>query len=263
MSTDLKGYNVFMTGGSAGLGFEMSKELLRHGATVVIGARGGERLDRALAELRKTGDAYAVPMDVKDEESVTKAAEWFRERFDHLDMLVNNAGIGGNSPEFRKLPKGYKFYDIPVSAVKSVIETNLIGYFTVTSRFLPMMVERGKGSLIYVSTSDRTMTGKGQIPYGPSKAGAEAMTAIMLKELEGTGVTVNIICPGGFTATDMATPDMIQSHLSKNQPVLTPDVMNRLILFMASEKSAGITGEKIIGKFFGEWLKERNIEFGD
>ena len=263
MSTDLRGYNVFMTGGSSGLGFEMSKALLRHGATVAVGARPGAKLDRALEELKKCGDAHAVALDVRDEQSVRSAADWYRQKFDRLDMLINNAGIGNNISGIADLPKGHSFCDIPLQAFKDIVETNFIGYFSVVSAFMPMMIERGRGSLVFVSTSDRTMVNKGQIPYGPSKAGAEAMTEIIRKELEGTDIAVNIICPGGFTRTGIATDAMIESRLRKNQPILEPDVLNSTILFLASEKSKGITGEKIVGKEFDQWLKERGIEFAD
>ena len=71
MKPDLRGYTVFLTGGSSGLGFEMAKALLLSGATVVIAARAGERLDRALDALKLCGDACAVGMDVRDEASLS------------------------------------------------------------------------------------------------------------------------------------------------------------------------------------------------
>ncbi|NLV51027.1 MAG: SDR family NAD(P)-dependent oxidoreductase, partial [Clostridiales bacterium] len=98
MSIDLKGYTALITGGSSGMGFEMANELSAHGATVVIAARPGAKLNDACRRLRGEGrDVYAVPMDVRDEDSVSAAAEWFKERFNRLDMLVNNAGIGNNA----------------------------------------------------------------------------------------------------------------------------------------------------------------------
>ena len=258
---DLKGYTVFLTGGSSGLGYEMAKALLDRGAAVVISARGKQRLDDAYDELKKHGDAYAIQMDVRDESSVMTAAEWFRKNFTGLDMLINNAGIGGNEPGLEALPKGHGFYDIPVESVRNVVETNLIGYFTVTKYFVPFMLDGSGGSIVYVTTSDATMVRKGQIPYGPSKAGAEAMTAIMARELADMHIDVNLLCPGGFTDTAMAPKGLLESHLRNGNTVLQPDVMNDAILFLASPASKGITGEKIVGKSFGEWLREKGIEF--
>ena len=188
MNADLKGYTAFITGGSSGLGFEMSKALLEAGATVIIAARAGERLEKAKAALARAGDVSAVAMDVRDEKSVEAAAEWVRGRFNRLDMLVCDAGIGNNAPGMEALPPEHDFWDIPVKAVRAVLETNLLGFFLTSRSFVPLM-GRG-GSLIYVSTSDATMTRPGQLPYGPSKAGAEAMAAILAQELKERGILV-------------------------------------------------------------------------
>ncbi|RAS80755.1 SDR family NAD(P)-dependent oxidoreductase [Priestia endophytica] len=261
MSINLKGFTVLITGGSSGMGFEMAKELLSHGATVVIGARGGPKLDNAYEKLAKEGyDVYAVPLDVRDEESVTNAATWFNEHFNHLDMLINNAGIGtgmeSNNPD-------HQFYDIPVTSFKAIVETNFIGYFLVSRAFVPMMVKNGGGRVVNVSTSTSTMTRRGMIPYGPSRAAAETMSTILSEELHDLGIMVNVICPGGFTETGMTTEAMREFFHQNNLPILTPDVMNKTILFLASPKAEGLTGEKIIGKEFDEWLKSRNISFKD
>ena len=235
MSINLKGFTVFITGGSSGMGFEMAKKLLSHEATVIIAARGGVKLDNAYESLAAEGyDVYAVPLDVRDEESVKNSAEWFDEHFDHLDMLVNNAGIGDNTPGMEYLKPGHHFYDIPVSTVKAIVETNFIGNFIVSSSFVPIMVRKGKGRVVYVSTSTSTMARKGQFPYGPSKAGAEAMSMILSEELRDLGIMVNIICPGGFTDTGMAGAGVKEFFQKNNMPILTPDVMNKTILFLAS-----------------------------
>ena len=255
MDRDFRGYTALITGGSSGLGFEMAKALLGRGATVIIAARAGERLERAKAELEKVGDAYAVAMDVRDEKSVETAAGWFRERFPRLDMLVNDAGIGNNAPGMEGLAQEHDFWDIPAEAVRAVLETNLLGFFLVSSRFVPLM-GRG-GSLVYVSTSDATLTRPGQLPYGPSKAGAEAMAAILAQELRPKGIRVNVICPGGFTDTNMAPPGLTERMRASGLPVLPPTVLNDVILYLASGDAAGLTGEKLVGKDFARWLAER------
>lgn len=262
MAENLKGYVALITGGSSGMGFEMAKQLLSRGATVIITARAGKRLDDARASLAAEGyDIHAIAMDVMSEKSIAEAAKWVEENFDHLDMVVNNAGIGSNAPGMKDLPSDHHFYDIPVSTVKAVIDTNFIGYFIVSSKFVPIMLKQGHGSLVYVSTSTDTMTRPGQLPYGPSKAGAEAMTTIMANELKDMGIMVNVICPGGFTDTGMAGEGVKEFFLKNNMPILQPTVMNKAISFLASPASAGITGEKLIGKDMDAWLEDRGIEF--
>ena len=252
MNADLKGYTALITGGSSGLGFEMAKALLQRGAAVIIAARAGERLERAGKALAAAGDAHAVAMDVREEESVEAAAEWFRARFSRLDMLVCNAGIGGNAPGMEALAPDHAFYDIPAKAVRAVLETNLLGFFLVSKSFVPLMGAGGR--LVYVSTSDATMTRPGQLPYGPSKAGAEAMAAILARELAPGGIRVNVICPGGFTDTNMAPPGLTERMRAAGLPVLPPTVLNEVILYLASNPAADLSGEKLVGKDFPQWL---------
>lgn len=262
MSINLKGFTVFITGGSSGMGFEMAKELLSHGATVAIAARGGSKLENAYEKLAKEGyDVYAVPLDVRDENSVNLAASWVNEHFSHLDMLVNNAGIGNNASGMDSGKSGFQFYDIPVSTFYEIVETNFIGYYLVSRAFIPLMINNGKGRVVNVSTSTSTMARKGMIPYGPSRAAAETMSKILSEDLRELGIMVNVICPGGVTNTEMTTDAMRELFNQQNIPILEANVMNKAILFLASPNAEGLTGEKIIGKEFDEWLKERHIVF--
>ncbi|ORX78746.1 gluconate 5-dehydrogenase [Anaeromyces robustus] len=262
MGVRLQGFNVFITGGSCGMGYEMAKELLSRGATVVISARGVEKLNKAYEKLKSEGyDVYSIPLDVTNEESVNNAVTWYKEHFDHLDMLVNNAGIGNNAPGMISIKDNKHFYDIPVSTFKSIVETNFNGIFLVSRAFVPIMIEKGKGRIVNVSTSASTMTRKGMIPYGPSKAAMEAMSTILSEELKEFEITVNIICPGGPTDTDMTTEEMKTFFNENDIPILKSNILNKTILFLASPNADGLTGEKIIGKEFNEWLKNRNISF--
>ena len=261
MKVELKGFNVLITGASSGMGFEMAKELLQHGATVVLAARGGEKLQSAYNELNtEDNDVYAAAMDITNEDSVAETADWVRKNLDHLDMLVNNAGIGDNAPGMENVLPNHSFYEVPVPSVKAVVETNFVGYYTVMSKFMPVFVEQGYGRVVYVSASTETLTRKGQVPYGPSKAAGEAMTAIMAEELKGTKIWVNTICPGGFTDTNMAGKGVKELFKKYNLPILAPNVMNKAILFLASSEAEGITGEKFIGKDMDQWLEEHSVD---
>ena len=262
MSENLNGYIALITGGSSGLGYEMAKQLLSQRAAVIIAARGGEKLEKARERLSAVGDVYAVAMDVTSEESVSDAAGWVETNFDHLDMVVSNAGIGRNAPGMEDLPEEHHFFDIPVSTFRAVIDTNFTGYFIVASKFVPLMLKQGHGSLVFVSTSEKTMTNAGQIPYGPSKAGAEAMSVILANELKDLGIMVNVIGPGGFTDTGMALERDKEFRRKNNMPILPPTVLNKTISFLASPASAGVYGQKIIGRDINQWLKEKGIAFG-
>ena len=148
MSEGLNGYVSLITGGSSGLGFEMAKQLLSQGASVIIAARGGKKLDNAKEMLSAFGDVHAVAMDVTDEGSVSTAADWVNTNFDHLDMVVCNAGIGRNAPGMETVPDKHQFFDIPVSTFKAVIDTNFVGYFIVAQKFVPIMLKKRHGRIL-------------------------------------------------------------------------------------------------------------------
>ena len=253
---DLNGFHAFITGGSSGFGFEMAKTLLDHGATVVIAARGGEKLDKAFAELKEGWtNVHAIGMDVRDEASVSGAADWYDANFERLDMLVNNAGIG-----MRGINKGFPhdplpFYTVEPKDFYNVVETNFIGYFLVARAFVPFMVRQGKGRVVTVSTGIRTMTAPGQLPYGPARAGAEAMSVIMSDELKKMGIMVNVLLPGGASSTGFMTEE--ERAKADERGLLPATILNEAILFLASDKADGMTGERIIGKEFHQWLEEK------
>ena len=89
------------------------------------------------------------------------------------------------------------------------------------------------------------------------------MAAILAQELRDLGIWVNVICPGGFTDTAMAPPGAKERMLRNGLPVLSPTVLNDVILFLTSPAAVGITGEKIVGKDFAKWLAARGFIFGE
>ncbi len=146
MDISLKDLYAVITGASSGLGFAMSRALLEKGATVALASRQGEKLDNAVNALRQKGlDAYALPMDVRSEDSVAKAVSWIRKKWKGIDLLVNNAALMMHRiyPDFLTSPKA--FYDIYPDTWRDMIDTNLTGYFLVTREFVPMMIEKKRG----------------------------------------------------------------------------------------------------------------------
>jgi len=258
MDCNLKGFHAIITGGSSGMGFEMAKTLLSHGATVAIAARGGTKLENACLTLKNGGfDVHALEMDVRSEESVATAASWIAKNWERLDMLVNNAGIGMRSIN-KEHPKPLPFYEIQPEDFNNLVQTNFTGYFLVMRAFVPLMLPHKSGRIVNVSTSIPTMTLSGQLPYGPARAAAEAMSVIVSKELEDLGITVNVLLPGGATLTGFMPEEM--HGKADNSKFLPASIMNEAILFLASDKAVGMTGERIIAKEFHQWLKEKGLE---
>ncbi|KYP81643.1 SDR family NAD(P)-dependent oxidoreductase [Ferroacidibacillus organovorans] len=254
-SIDLQGIHVVVTGASSGLGLAMAEALLQSGASVALASRSGEKLDDEVGRLKATGyDAFKLSLDVRFEHSVSDAVRWVRKTWGKLDVLVNNAGIGMRTvnPKFMMEPQ--PFFEVTSEGFRNVINTNLTGYFLVARGFAPMMVDQGHGKIINISMNHETMRRRGFVPYGPSRAGAESLSYIMAEDLLPYGVTVNMLLPGGATETGMI-PEELKAQLI--MPLLRPDVMAEPIVFLASEQSDGITGERIVANKFAEWYKSK------
>ncbi|HET9071812.1 MAG TPA: SDR family oxidoreductase [Acidimicrobiales bacterium] len=243
---------VVVTGATSGLGAAMADALLAAGHRVALVARPTPRLERAVAA--RPG-AVALAMDVRDERSVATAAEGAEALLGGVDLLVNNAGIGMRTVNPRFFQDPMPFWEVGPGGFRDVIATNLTGYFLVARAFVPAMVRRGEGRVVNVSMNHETMRRRGFVPYGPSRAGAESLGAIMTEDLRDRGVTVNLLLPGGATATGMipdGLPDDARSRL------LPAAIMGPPIVWLASPEAAGVTGERIVATDFQRWLAARD-----
>jgi gluconate 5-dehydrogenase len=243
-STETDGCRTaLVTGATSGLGLAMAEALARAGLRVALAGRSRERAEHAASQL--TG-AFGVAMDVRDEQSVANAVAEAWSRLGGIDLLVNNAGIGMRTvnPDFMTKPRG--FWTVPPEGFRDVIATNLTGYFLVAREVTPRMLDAGRGRIVNISVNESTMTRAGFVPYGPSRAGTESLSRIMAADLLGSPVTVNLLLPGGATATGMV-PD-VKSAGPRN--LLEPEIMGPPIVWLASADAAGVTGERIVATEF-------------
>jgi NAD(P)-dependent dehydrogenase (short-subunit alcohol dehydrogenase family) len=241
-----------VTGGTSGLGLAMAAALAAAGAMVALTGRSGARASAVAAELP---GAIGIELDVRDQSSVARAVDQAWSRLGGIDMLVNNAGIGMRTvnPRFMTQPQG--FWEVPVDGFRSVIETNLTGYFLVAREVTPRMLAAGGGRrIVNISVSHSTMHRAGFVPYGPSRAGSEALSRIMAADLRDTDVTVNLLLPGGATVTGMLPADAVPD----DRRFLDPAVMGPPIVWLASDEAADVHDERIIAVEFERWLRERN-----
>ncbi|MDA8116475.1 MAG: SDR family NAD(P)-dependent oxidoreductase [Actinomycetota bacterium] len=249
----IEGVRAVVTGATSGLGEAMADALLEGGAHVAFASRPGERLEAAVQQRRRRGlKAVAAPVDVRDAVAVRAAAERAVDELGGLDIVFNNAGIGMRTvnPRFFQEPK--PFWEVPVEGFVNVINTNLIGYFLVARAFSPYFIDQGRGRFVNVSMNHETMKRRGFVPYGPSRAGTESLSHIMTEDLRPFGITVNMLLPGGATATGMIPDDLPQEARGA---LLPSSVMGRPAVFLASAEAEGLTGERIVAKDFDSWIE--------
>ncbi len=241
---------VLVTGGTSGLGLAMAAALAEAGATVALTGRSGERASSAAARLP---GAVGIELDTRDESSVSRAVNQAWSALGGIDMLVNNAGIGMRTvnPRFMTHPRG--FWQVSADDFRAVVETNLTGYFLMARELTPRMLAAGGGRIVNISVNESTMHRAGFVPYGPSRAGSEALSRVMAADLRDTGVTVNILLPGGATATGMLPAGAVPEGLQ----VLDAAVMGPPIVWLASPAAAGVHDERIVAVDFERWLRDR------
>ena len=217
-------------------------------------------LDESASQVREVGGdecTLAVLTDVTDPGSVEAAVSRAVSELGGLHILINNAGANprslGLTTEGRTDPTN--FWENSPEAWNRVVAVNLSGPFFMARAAVGHMLNQRWGRIIGVTTSMDSMYRKGGSPYGPSKAGHEALVATMARELEGTGVTANVLVPGGPTNTNLVAAD----SASERAALIQPEAMQAPVVWLASESSSEINGRRFIAYYWDESLplKER------
>ena len=247
---DLDGTRALVTGGTSGIGLAMAAALAQAGATVVLTSRSAER---AMAAAARLPGALGVAADASDEVSVARAADQAWSRLGGVDLLVNNAGLGMRTvnPRFLAEPQG--FWEVPPEGFRAVVEVNLTGYFLMARELTPRMLGAGSGRIVNISMNHTTMTRQGFVPYGPSRAGAEALSRIMAADLADSPVRVNMLLPGGATDTGMVPAGDRPAGLT----LIDPAVMGPPIVWLASPQAREVHDQRIVATGFEAWLAGR------
>jgi gluconate 5-dehydrogenase len=236
----------------------MAEALADSGARVVITGRDESRTAETAEQIDAgRGRVGGVAMDVRDERSVAEGVRRVLDELGGLDVLVNNAGIGMRTvnPRFFTEPRG--FWEVTPDGFRDVVDTNLTGYFLVTRAVAPAFIAAGAGRIVNISLNQETMTRKGFVPYGPSRAGSDALSRIMAADLREHSVWVNVLLPGGATRTGMI-PDGVPEAI--REQLLDPSVMAAPIRWLCSPAADGVTDERIVAWDFDEWLRARGTD---
>lgn len=243
--SDLGGIRVLVTGATSGLGAAMASALAAAGARVMVTGRVRAQAETTARELGSA--AIPCQLDVRDERSVAACIDGARDAWGGIDMLVNNAGIGMRTVNPRFMSEPQAFWEVAPAGFRDVMETKVVGCFLVARAVVPLMLRQGGGRVVNISMNEQTMVRRGFVPYGPAGAGVEALSRVMAADLAGSPVTVNILLPGGGTRTGML-PDGVPAEV--RAALLDPAIMGPPIVWLASDRSAGVHDRRIVATEF-------------
>jgi NAD(P)-dependent dehydrogenase (short-subunit alcohol dehydrogenase family) len=214
--SDMKGKRVIVTGPTSGVGKEIALQLADMGAELILACRDVKKAEEVTKEINNRTGAKAIVMmiDTSSQESVREFAREFRDRYDRLDILINNAG--GNRGTLPKINS--------VDGIELTFATNVLGYFLLTQELLDLIKQSAPARIINVASSfasdlDLDDLQFEQRPfesfraYAQSKACDRMLTWALARRLEGTGVTANAMTPGLITETELyrnTTPELVQ-----------------------------------------------------
>jgi NAD(P)-dependent dehydrogenase (short-subunit alcohol dehydrogenase family) len=186
----LEGKTALVTGASSGLGHHFSKVLAEAGANVAVAARRKEKLESLAGEIRSNGgNAFAIQMDVTDNDSVMNAFNKIENEMGTIDILINNAGVA----------QAKFFLDLDEESWDYIMETNLKGAWRVAREMSKRLTDTEKpGCIVNISSLLGTATQSMQTAYAVSKAGLSHMTRSMANELIRFNIRVNALAPGYF-----------------------------------------------------------------
>jgi len=204
---------ALVTGANQGVGFQVAKELVANGLTVLVGSRNFERGEAAAKEVGP--GAIPLQLDVTDRVSIAAAAERIRKEFGRLDLLVQNAAVSNTRKGSLSLQEYVKISrpsNVSLDEVRAVWETNVFGVLAVYQAMLPLLRQSSDARIVNVSSGVGSLSDNANpaFPYhamfGPvypaSKTALNAITLAMMIELESTGIKVNLVSPA-FTKTNL------------------------------------------------------------
>lgn len=232
---------IIVTGGAGGIGQALVRAFVAAGHQVGIcdiNAEAVLRLERELDETRTLGQV----IDVADPTSCAQAVERVARRFDTVHAVINNAALGMVLVRRDHFLGNVRIEDITPDLWQRFIAVNLSGAFFMAKAAMPFFRAQHFGRVINVTTSFFTMLRGGFSPYGPAKAGLEAWTASLAAELRGTGITANVVVPGGPADTPMVPTDSFPDRAA----LIPPEQMAPPMLFLLSDEAAEVTGQRFV-----------------
>jgi NAD(P)-dependent dehydrogenase (short-subunit alcohol dehydrogenase family) len=250
LNIDLTGLKAVVTGSTAGIGRAIAEGLARAGASVVINGRRAERVARALEEMQQLFPDTPV-IGVCADVATAKGVASLIEQVPHADILINNAGTARPKP----------FCEINDADWLDLFEFNVMSGIRMTRHYLPAMVKRGWGRVVFVSSESGVNVPKEMIDYGMTKTAQLAVSRGVAESVAGTGVTVNSVLPGPTRseslgqwmqsladAEGISTEAAEEHFLNSQRPTsligrfATTDEVANMVVYLSSVHASATTG---------------------
>jgi 3-oxoacyl-[acyl-carrier protein] reductase len=228
----------------------MAAALLKDGHRVVLSSTDEKSLQDTIAQYAQPGQAKYIVADLAKPGEPERLAKEAEAAFGQIDILVNNAGISVGNIRSDYLQRPFRFWEATRAQMEYFFAVNTLQAMILAAALAPAMIKRGWGRIVANTTSMDTMLRISL--YGMSKAGLEAETAIQSSDLEGTGVTANVLVPGGGTGSRMT--DL--ANIPRDQ-LLPPEIMGPPISFLASDDSNDFNARRIIARRWDTTLPPR------
>jgi len=239
---------AIITGGLRGLGRAMAFGLASVGHKVMaVGHIEGDvtEVESATAGSELAGKVAPLVADLRQPADCDRVVAAAQRQFGAVDILVNNAGLTFTyiDPARYRRQSMQRFWEVSDEIVENVIATNYLAADRLARRLAPRMIERGWGRIVNVTTKLDTMNRAGTCPYGASKAALEMATEVWAKEVEGTGLTINIVNPGAGANTPGMAEEMRQmSREGRASRLVEPEEMVPPLLYVVSREADSVNG---------------------
>lgn len=244
MDFDFEGKNVIITGAERGIGLAIAKGFAKCGANIIIAGIMDEEFPNAEDVIKQENvECFCIHTDVSDEKSVRRAVEKTAEKFSHIDVLVNNAGVNKLAPA----------EEMPLDVWQKIVNVNLTGTFLMCREVGAIMLEQGGGSIVNIASMSGLIVNplpQQQCAYNSSKAGVIMLTKCLANEWAKRGIRVNAVCPGftrtPLTAKRLDTPNdpAVKKWIAGTpmERVADPEEMVGIVLYYAGKYSSFTTG---------------------
>ena len=246
----LKGKVAIVTGSARGLGWEIVKAFAQEGSNVVICDLAQPDVDTAVARLAAAPEnVLGIKADVTSERDIDELFHKTLDKFDRLDVMVNNAGFAWP----RGGPVNLELAETPLEVWLKILDTNLDATFLCSRESLKIMRPQRGGVIINISSPQGKKGKPLRGPYTAAKFGVEGLTQVLALENEVYNIRANCLDPGGIVATEAIK----KIPGNRGMRMLSPEVVRPCAVYLASDESRGVTGKSIVAT---EWNQERGIE---